>query len=416
MTSVSSVKKLRRFQLGREATAGTAVATTTRWRGPAIGLEDAQAKVWPEENIGYSAKTTRQYTPLEVARLPMPATEATFEQFPHLLEAGLKAATPAQDGSGSGYIRTYPLPHEEPETIKTYSIQAGNNKGGIEKTAYMFVLDMVLSGRKGEAWKMSANWRGRRVTPPARVVAATIAFVTSTKKITDSGDALAVFTTGMTIRVSGSTSNDGIYTVATGGVAGEIVTTEALVDEGASATVTIEEYFDGGPTGVAVPAVNEMLFQKTKFYIDAVGGTIGATQIANSIIEATYNITTGWKAQEAADGYLYFSFADFVGAAMTVNFKMLHNITTQAERAYWRSDTPRQIRALIEGDALGTAGDTYSYKTQIIDMAGLYTGFTPPDEDDEGSNVYSVDFEAGYDATAALFASFVNVNELSALP
>ncbi len=69
--------------------------------------------------------------------------------------------------------------------------------------------------------------------------AATIAFVAATKKITDTANGLATFKTGDTIRVRGSTSNDGVYTVATGNVAGEIVTTEALVDEAVGAYVTL---------------------------------------------------------------------------------------------------------------------------------------------------------------------------------
>jgi len=69
--------------------------------------------------------------------------------------------------------------------------------------------------------------------------AATIAFVAATKKITDSANLLAQIKTGDTIVIFGSASNDGIYTVATGNVAGEIVTTEALADEAAGAFVTI---------------------------------------------------------------------------------------------------------------------------------------------------------------------------------
>jgi hypothetical protein len=75
--------------------------------------------------------------------------------------------------------------------------------------------------------------------PSILVTGTTIAFVSATKKITDSGSGLANFKTSDTICVIGSTSNDGFYTVATGGVAGEIVTVEALVDEAAGATVTI---------------------------------------------------------------------------------------------------------------------------------------------------------------------------------
>ena len=73
----------------------------------------------------------------------------------------------------------------------------------------------------------------------ASLTAATIAFVDATKKITDSNLGLEIFPTGATITVSGSTSNDGTYTVATGSVAAEIVTSEALTDEAAGDTVTI---------------------------------------------------------------------------------------------------------------------------------------------------------------------------------
>jgi hypothetical protein len=71
--------------------------------------------------------------------------------------------------------------------------------------------------------------------------AATIAFVSATKKITDSSALLITVLTGDTIRIRGSASNDGVYTVATGGVAGEIVVTEALVDEAAARYITMQK-------------------------------------------------------------------------------------------------------------------------------------------------------------------------------
>ncbi len=69
--------------------------------------------------------------------------------------------------------------------------------------------------------------------------AATISFASATKKILDSANGLVTVLTGDTIRVIGSVSNDGVYTVATGGVAGEIVTVQALTDEAAGAYITI---------------------------------------------------------------------------------------------------------------------------------------------------------------------------------
>lgn len=75
----------------------------------------------------------------------------------------------------------------------------------------------------------------------AYYTAATIAFVEATKKITDSANGLKGFKTGDTILISGSTDNDGTYTVATGNVAAEIVVTEALVNENAGATVIVDD-------------------------------------------------------------------------------------------------------------------------------------------------------------------------------
>ncbi|MCK4819922.1 hypothetical protein KA005_29420, partial [bacterium] len=71
----------------------------------------------------------------------------------------------------------------------------------------------------------------------------TIAFVSATKKITDSGTGLAGFITGDTIKVSGSVHNDGFYTVATGGVAAEIIVTEDLIDESAGDSIKIETVY-----------------------------------------------------------------------------------------------------------------------------------------------------------------------------
>lgn len=77
--------------------------------------------------------------------------------------------------------------------------------------------------------------------PSIRISATTIAFVSGTKKITDSGNGLAYFLNGDTIVISGTTGglNDGTFTIATGGVAGEIVTNEALTEQAAGPTVVI---------------------------------------------------------------------------------------------------------------------------------------------------------------------------------
>lgn len=335
--STSGVKTLRKIQLGREATAMTAVPATTIWRGPALMASDDQTKTRPNENVGLSSISTRQYTPKKYASLVFPSTEATFQQIQHVLEAGVQTIVPVKDGTGTGYISAYSLPTADANITKTYTIEGGDNKTA-EEIEGAFVVDFELSGKIGEAWMLTSTWGGRQATVSA-------------------------------------------FTAA-----------------------------------LSIPTVSEMKFGQSKLFIDNVSGTIGGTQIVNSWLEAKLKVTTGLKAQFTGDGNLYFSFVDFIGAKATLELTLLHNAAVAAERALWRADTPRQIRMLIEGKTLGTQGTTYSKETFRVDMAGVYTSFGPPNEENEGSNANKVTFECGYDATAALFVKPLLVNELVTVP
>lgn len=81
----------------------------------------------------------------------------------------------------------------------------------------------------------------QRLLQIATYTAATISFTAASKKIADSARGLARFRTGSHILISGSTSNDGYYTVATGDNAAEIVVSETLVNEVLGDTVSITD-------------------------------------------------------------------------------------------------------------------------------------------------------------------------------
>ena len=150
-------------QLGREVTAGTGVASTVIWRGPFASLEDARTKIVVEENIGLSVTAERTYTSQYLGKLAMPATELTFNQVLHILEAGVKAATPT--GAGP-YIYTYALPTDNSvNTIKTYTIEMVPviATADYREMPYSFVEEFTFEGQAGEAWKMSANWVGQKL-------------------------------------------------------------------------------------------------------------------------------------------------------------------------------------------------------------------------------------------------------------
>lgn len=159
------VKFLSKIQLGRETTEGDAVAATTLWRGVGY-IEDALEVVFPEENIGLLTPSDRSYIPKKAAKISFADTEMTFEQLLHLCEAGLKSVTPTTD-SGSGYIFDYPFPVTSPVLLTdtdppmSYTIEGGDNVEA-EEMEYSLVEEFTLSGKAGEAWKMSATWFGRQ--------------------------------------------------------------------------------------------------------------------------------------------------------------------------------------------------------------------------------------------------------------
>ena len=148
--------------IARESTAGTPITSGfTVWRGMGEMLADERDVVIVPEIIGLSAQTTRSYTPRLGATLALAATEATYEQLPHLFEMGLKAATAAQDGAGSGYVYTYDLANTSEDTLKYYTVETGDTVAQ-RVGSYTFAESITLSWTATEALKMSAALRSRQ--------------------------------------------------------------------------------------------------------------------------------------------------------------------------------------------------------------------------------------------------------------
>ena len=158
--------------LGRESTAGTAVAATTIFRSPFSMSEDARERKIVEEQIGAFMQAERSYDASLLAKWAQPSTELTFEQVLHILEAGIKTATP----SGAGpyvYVYNFPYTGTAVNTIKTYTIETGSATitGDAREMEYSFVEDFEFSGKFGEAWMMKSNWIGRQQSAPITLTA-----------------------------------------------------------------------------------------------------------------------------------------------------------------------------------------------------------------------------------------------------
>ena len=167
---------------------------------------------------------------------------------------------------------------------------------------------------------------------------------------------------------------------------------------------------------LALAAVEEILFSKTKLYIDAIGGTIGTTQITGTLLAATLDVDTGQRPIPVGDGNLYFSaFDQKVKPEITLELTLEHDANAVAELVNFRAETPQLLRLITEGSAAATPGTTYSNLTLIIDLAGKWESFEKIGEQD-GNDIRTGVFRAGYDLTSASFAEILVVNELTTLP
>jgi hypothetical protein len=157
---MAGIKALRKLQIGKESTAGTPVAATTVWRGEGTGADNREV-VFPAEDVGILGGLDRAFTPKLEASVDMAETPATFEQLPYILEAGIAAETPTQDGAGTGYVYEYAFPTTAQNVPKTYTIEHGDDQQA-EEIEYCHVTELTIAGAAGESLNMSATWKGRQ--------------------------------------------------------------------------------------------------------------------------------------------------------------------------------------------------------------------------------------------------------------
>jgi len=329
-------RALRKIQMGAETTAGTPVASTFIWRGTAGTIHDIQEVVFPAEDVGYLGGTTRSYIARYWTELSMPDTEATFEQLPYILEAGVEAESGTVDGSGSDYIWEYDASTTSQNTTTTYTIEGGDDQQA-EEFDYAFVKSFTLSGSGMGALMMSAEWMGRQ------------------------------------------TSNTTF--------------TAALTPD----------------------TVEEILVNNATLYIDNSGGTIGSTAVSNTLFAFTLNWNTGLQEYWAVDGSKDFSLTKFTTDEIVLTMTYEHNASAVTEKANYRSGAVRLIRLKCEGSAVNTAGTSYSNKTLLIDLAGVYEDWSAL-QDNDGNDVVNATLRCRYSTADSLKAKITVVNELSALP
>lgn len=157
------IKRLRRIQLGKEATPGTAVAATTRWRGGASMLDDQRKIEEIEEWAGIIDGADRTAMVQLLGMIALDEIAATAEQFQYLLVMALGGPTTgAADGGGSDKIYTTNIPTTAKPTAVPYTLQGGDDFE-VEQLEYAVCTKFSLKWAMGQTLRMAGTLMGRQV-------------------------------------------------------------------------------------------------------------------------------------------------------------------------------------------------------------------------------------------------------------
>lgn len=202
--------------------------------------------------------------------------------------------------------------------------------------------------------------------------------------------------------------------VTLSGVAGEAVKVTFDVI-GRQATRTT---FTGS---LALATVEDILVSSGALYLDAIGGTIGTTQVSNQLLAFEITFEAMWIPKHTVDGQLYFSFVQFSGKRVTGTLTFEHDTITSGSgggRADWRAQTPKLMRLQFLGSSYATAGTgtTFSGKKGLrIDLPIKWLTWAAL-ADQDGNDTIDATFVSKYNATAGNAGSILITNEVTALP
>lgn len=159
------------------------------------------------------------------------------------------------------------------------------------------------------------------------------------------------------------------------------------------------------------PTVEEILFNKGKLYYDALGGTLGQTQITGQWLGFNLNCVSGWKAITTGDGALYFTLPVFKAPLITGDITIEDAALAGTIRTAQAAKTTGLVRMLFEGSTTGTGG-TYQKKTLRVDLAVKWINIPAKDSQDD-DDVLTLPFRVV--ETASVYCTLLVVNALSAV-
>ena len=323
------ITALRKIQIGRESSQGTAVAATKRLLGK-LTMEDVLALHRPDEERASLADIHRTVLAGEDVSLSFEG-DATFEHLNYLLENSILTVSDPADGGDGDYTRDYDPNLTTANTIKTFTVEYGDDVQAWE-AEFVATRNLEISGAMDQPWIVKADMFGRNM--------------------------------------------------------GETTFTGALTDD----------------------TVESILTNKTVLSIDAIGGSIGTTAKASTLISFSWKLETGWNPRKHGGANLYFDTLGEKKMKLVVDMVIEFNSGVNTEMGFFRAGTPRLFQLLSTGSLIGGA----TYNTATLEWCGVYTKFSPLQEQ-EGADIVSVTIEGEYDATWAKYLRAEVVSSVATL-
>ena len=164
-----------------------------------------------------------------------------------------------------------------------------------------------------------------------------------------------------------------------------------------------------------LPTVEPILFSNGAIWIDPDTDAIGTTPKSNTLLGMTLDVNTGLTEVYAANATKKFAFVKRVKPVITLSITFEHDATSIAEKAAWRANSARVLRLKFIGSAMATPGALLTNFLQI-DLAGKWETFDKIGEQN-GNDIVTGVFNAGYSSTAALYAQFIAaIDALATVP
>lgn len=169
---------------------------------------------------------------------------------------------------------------------------------------------------------------------------------------------------------------------------------------------------------------NDLLFGGARLYLDAIGGTIGTTAVANQFLGFEITYEGMWIPKYTGEGATspVWSFVVYTGQKITGKITLEHDTAADGStglKSLFRANTARLMRIDLLGQSYATAGSATTFtggRRGLRQDLPIRITKAPPLEDMEGNDIISFEFESRYNATAATAGTITVCNETSALP